>query len=623
MTDGLPKPRSSPPPPKRSIVPPPSPSGRTASPISTPGRGPVRRGLAPSSAPVTRIGIDFGTSSTLISVGEDASPAPRLVRLGDGGIKIEMPSEIAFEPDGSILIGDDAAGASPRAIVARSVKRCFSCPPKGCRHATSCWSRGTGRLDVAGVTHTLDNVVMRVVEHALKIAQAHSSFNSSSILVRIGCPVEFDRKKREALLDPMRYAVGQAELTLNNVTNESNAAAVAFARREGIDVSASNGLLLIVDFGGGSLDTALVSVEQRARERIIITVADAGNNALGGDDVDGEVYSWLLRQLSNEWCIKVDDVRVAFDADYAAQWYVRGVARRGKEQLWHRSTARITLLPERLPVGLASDRLDVDLDLATLNELAEPVLDRMLEVLIRLFRKGGLLSPTQADCHTPKERMAAMRQHAAPHIGQVVLVGGTSRLSCVRSIVSDIFGKDRIAGERILDPVQAVAIGLGYGSGHQTSEMWPLPTTVLLRVYDEEGHAKDYDLYRAYESTYEWHQTVAGRRLEIEKEVTITGTPHRAEIVLCSPSREPYEVAAIKSPRGLTVTVWIDARTTLFRMSEGNTCLYETYLTEFGRRHGEREREERERVREEENRKERERQKHESQLGHLSVFLEN
>ncbi len=495
-----------------------------------------------------------------------------------------MPSEVAFEQDGRILIGDDAAGASPTAIVARSVKRCLRCSPGQCRQRNSCWSRGAGEITVGGRTYKTEDVMRLIIDKACQIAQVPVS--QDEITVRIGCPVQFERSRRQAILSAAVAVADRNDLGLNAVIPESGAAAVAVTQRENV----KDGLALIVDFGGGSLDLALVSVMRRAGGLIAENIAYGGDDLLGGDDIDRAVCEWIEVELARERGLDLHTVRTEFTADHYAQRRLRLAARSAKEALSRQERTVILLTDIPPSLGAASWRPILDRD--TLAELAQPLLGKMVNAFTRLFRAADHLPPDGKRAAEGRfdEQVQELRRIAEAYTVQVVLVGGTSQLLCVRETIGRIFGAEKIVEQRLLKPAEAVALGLAYEIDQELNDALRPPYSIYLHVRYPNGRVDPLCLYRAFTPVYDWSASFGAKSLRYAKQVTIEPGHISAELEIRDAADKPYKRIPLERQfRGQFIRLEIEPRTSLLTVHDGNPHpLLGLYLTRYGRDRDER-----------------------------------
>ena len=219
--------------------------------------------------------------------------------------------------------------------------------------------------------------------------------------VVITVPAYFDDAQRQATKDAARLA----GLKVYRILNEPTAAAVAY----GLD-QCGEGIIAVYDLGGGTFDISILRLEKGVFEVMSV----GGDSALGGDDFDQEVVSWMLRKsgVSKE-CMTPLQLRG-----------IMSEACRAKEAL--------TDLDE---VMVSFGSWQETLSRVQYNELVDPLIDQTMHSLKRAIRDAGL---------KPED------------IGEVVMVGGSTRMLRVRERVESFFNKPPLT---TIDPDKVVAVG--------------------------------------------------------------------------------------------------------------------------------------------------------------------
>jgi molecular chaperone HscA len=350
------------------------------------------------------IGIDLGTTHSLVASVRSGEP----VVLRDEQGEALLPSVVRYLPDGGVRIGRAALEAQtidPRNTIV-SVKRLM----------------GRGYADVAGLKGSWElvdapgMVRIRTVQGELspvevsaqilaKLRQlAEDALADDIVGAVITVPAYFDEAQRQATKD----AAQLAGLTVLRLLNEPTAAAIAY----GLD-SAAEGVYAVYDLGGGTFDISILRLSRGVFE----VLATGGDSALGGDDFDAAIVSWWREQSG----IVLDT-----PADRSA---LRVAARRAREALSDHLEAELSA---ELSDGSHLSRV---LDRETFEQLARPLLDRTRRSVLQAMADAGL---------DPAE------------IAGVVLVGGATRMPCVRDSVARWFGREPLCH---LNPDEVVALG--------------------------------------------------------------------------------------------------------------------------------------------------------------------
>lgn len=217
----------------------------------------------------------------------------------------------------------------------------------------------------------------------------------------ITVPAYFDDAQRQATKDAARLA----GLKVYRLLNEPTAAAVAYGLDQG-----GEGVIAVYDLGGGTFDISIL----RLAKGVFEVMATGGDTALGGDDFDRIVASWLLRQAGvEESSINSLQLREAMVE-----------ACRVKEALTGRSEVAVSF-------GEWRGKLSRE----QFNELVDPLIDRTIRAFKRSLRDAGL---------------------KVNEIDEVVMVGGSTRMPRVRERVEGFSGRQPLTS---IDPDKVVAVG--------------------------------------------------------------------------------------------------------------------------------------------------------------------
>ncbi|MBA3459050.1 MAG: Fe-S protein assembly chaperone HscA [Deltaproteobacteria bacterium] len=352
------------------------------------------------------VGIDLGTTNSLVAHVADASPA---VISGEGGPLV--PSVVNYSLDGVIVVGRLAqarAIEAPRDTLA-SVKRLIGRGLKDLAAVRSLLPYDLGgddravHITVAGGRKVSPVEVSAEVLKELK-RRAESSLNGPIEGAVITVPAYFDDAQRQATRDAGRLA----GLEVMRLLAEPTAAALAYGLDRG-----STGTYAVYDLGGGTFDISILKLVDGVFE----VKATGGDSALGGDDLDREIAKRMLPGLEKA-PMKVIAAAIA-------------EARRAKEALTTMSETVFAIVPavsETYTVKKVITRGD-------LQTWAQPLLERTGKACRRVLK----------DAELEREQLDG-----------VILVGGSTRSPVVREYVADLFGRTPLSD---LDPEQVVALG--------------------------------------------------------------------------------------------------------------------------------------------------------------------
>ena len=357
------------------------------------------------------IGIDLGTTNSLVAYVDDTTGLPRVIPDAEG--RRLLPSIVSFTPAG-ILVGDAARRQLVRqpASTVYSVKRFMGRGYEDVKDELCyfpfrvCAGEGTVRLQIGDREVTPPEVSAIILKTLRERAEAHFGEPIEKAVITV--PAYFNDGQRQATRDAGRIA----GLDVVRIVNEPTAASLAYGLQK-----LHEGVIAVYDLGGGTFDVSIL----RVRDGIFEVLATNGNTHLGGDDFDRAVVLWLL-----------DDVRQRHGV------YLGQQAESMQELRLAAEAAKIRLSTEE------RTRLTIPFDAFTYHR---DIARAELETLI-----APLVARTLAPC---RAALADARLTAAD-IDHVVLVGGSTRVPLVRRRVEELFGK---APHSQLNPDEVVALG--------------------------------------------------------------------------------------------------------------------------------------------------------------------
>jgi len=368
----------------------------------------------------TVIGIDLGTTNTVVSVVRDGQASALL----DETQQVLIPSVVSFHPNGSVLVG---RAAKERRIVDASntiysIKRLIgrSWDSEEVRRARSRFpfemreGPGLASLVVArGETYTLPEISAFVLRRAKSVAEAALGTSIDRAVITV--PANFNDLQRAAT----KVAGRVAGLEVIRILNEPTAAALAYGYGR-----ATSERVAVYDFGGGTFDVTLLDLSNNVFE----VLATAGNTFLGGDDLDLAIAERMSESL-------VAQHRVDARADLQIFERLRAAAEIVKHRLSTESEVRVTV--SEIAHGLGGRSLDFEFSMTRqeLERLASPIVDRTFDVC--------------------REALSIARL-SANDFDQILLVGGSTRIPLVRSRVEEFFKRPLLAS---INPDEVVAIG--------------------------------------------------------------------------------------------------------------------------------------------------------------------
>ena len=348
------------------------------------------------------VGIDLGTTNSLVAALRSGLSEP----LADARGSVILPSAVRYHAD-RVEVGESArlAASSDPFNTVLSVKRLMG---RGLSDVKQLGEQLPYRF-VGGESHMpfIDTVQgpkspVEVSAEILKVLRerAEKTLGGELVGAVITVPAYFDDAQRQATKDAAKLA----GLNVLRLLNEPTAAAVAY----GLDQSAE-GVVAIYDLGGGTFDISVL----RLTGGVFEVLATGGDSALGGDDFDHAIASWMIEQAG-----------LSADLDPGIQRQLLQAACAAKEALTNASSVTVTF-----------GEWSADLTREAFEVLIEPMIARSLKACRRAVRDANIeIEDVQA----------------------VVMVGGSTRVPRVREAVADMFGRQPLTD---IDPDQVVAIG--------------------------------------------------------------------------------------------------------------------------------------------------------------------
>ncbi|WP_371369421.1 Fe-S protein assembly chaperone HscA [Pseudomonas sp. QL9] len=348
------------------------------------------------------VGIDLGTTNSLVAAVRSGTAAP----LPDAEGRLILPSAVRYRADG-IDVGESvkrgAAEDPLNSII--SVKRLMGRGLEDLKQLGGQlpyrFTQGESHMPFIETVQGPKSPVEVSAEILRTLRQrAEATLGGELVGAVITVPAYFDDAQRQATKDAARLA----GLHVLRLLNEPTAAAVAY----GLDKNAE-GVVAIYDLGGGTFDISIL----RLTRGVFEVLATGGDSALGGDDFDHTIAGWVIQQAG-----------LSDDLDPGAQRHLLQVACAAKEALTAEASVEVAYGDWRGQLG--REQFDA---------LIEPLIARSLKACRRAVRDSGI---------------------ELEEVGEVVMVGGSTRVPRVRQAVGELFGRQPLTD---IDPDQVVAIG--------------------------------------------------------------------------------------------------------------------------------------------------------------------
>ncbi|HEY5328568.1 MAG TPA: Fe-S protein assembly chaperone HscA [Acidobacteriaceae bacterium] len=367
------------------------------------------------------VGIDLGTTNSLVAYMQGDQPA---VIPGEDGSAI-VPSVVAFDQD--TQAGFSVGNAARNVLLTNSANAVYSVKRLMGRDladvepelklfpfklAEGLQANEVLKLNVGGLTLTPPEISAYILLQLKKNAERF--FGAEVTRAVITVPAYFNDAQRQATKDAGRIA----GLDVLRLVNEPTAAALAY----GLDKK-RDGIIAVYDFGGGTFDISILKLH----EGIFEVVATGGDTHLGGDDIDN-----LLTAVA------IDDIQGDLGVDVRSNPEVIQQLRKAViDAKIALSDADSTRLQLALPDGKHYLR---EVTREQFEQLIAAVVDRTAQP-VKQALKDAALTPEQID--------------------EVVMVGGSTRIPAVRTMVAQLFDLDS-RGKKLhteLNPDEVVALG--------------------------------------------------------------------------------------------------------------------------------------------------------------------
>jgi len=363
------------------------------------------------------IGIDLGTTNSVVAIVEGGEPK---VLINEEGARV-TPSVVGFSKDGEILVGGPAkrqAVVNPENTVF-SMKRLmgmrfdeFKDEIKHLPYKVVKSKNDDAWIEVNGKQYSPPEISSNVLKKLKKAAEDYLGAEVSEAVITV--PAYFNDSQRQATKDAGKIA----GLEVKRIINEPTAAALSY----GFDKK-SEGIIAVYDLGGGTFDISILEVG----DNVIEVKSTNGDTHLGGDDFDRLVMEYIIEEFKKESGIDLSSDKMALQR-------LRQEAEKAKTELSNTLETEINL-PFITADASGPKHLVMKITRAKFEQLVEDKIKGTLGPCKQALKDAGL---------------------KAGDIGEVILVGGSTRIPMVQKVVTDFFGKDPHKG---INPDEVVAMG--------------------------------------------------------------------------------------------------------------------------------------------------------------------
>ncbi|MXW64982.1 MAG: molecular chaperone DnaK [Bacteroidetes bacterium SB0662_bin_6] len=371
------------------------------------------------------IGIDLGTTNSVVSVMEGGEPA---VITNSEGART-TPSVVAYKKDGERLVGMPAkrqAITNPQNTIA-SIKRFMGrqygeveSEIKTVPYEVTRGDNNTARVKVGDRVYTPQEISAMVLQKLKQTAEDYLGEKVTEAVVTV--PAYFNDAQRKAT----KEAGEIAGLNVRRIINEPTAAALAY----GLDKKEKEDeVVAVYDLGGGTYDISILELGDGVFE----VKATYGDTHLGGDDFDQRLIDYIADEFQKQEGI---DLR----KDKMALQRLKEAAEKAKIELSGQTQTNINL-PFITATEDGPKHLTLDITRAAFEKLVDDLVERTIPPMEKALKDAGV---------------------SRDDIDEIILVGGSTRLPKIQEVVENFFGKKP---NRSVNPDEVVAVGAAVQGG--------------------------------------------------------------------------------------------------------------------------------------------------------------
>ncbi|HCR81913.1 molecular chaperone DnaK [Muricomes intestini] len=347
------------------------------------------------------IGIDLGTTNSCVAVMEGGQPT---VIANTEGART-TPSVVAFTKTGERLVGEPAK----RQAVTNADKTISSIKREmGTDH----------KVTIDDKKYSPQEISAMILQKMKADAEGYLGEKVTEAVITV--PAYFNDAQRQATKDAGKIA----GLDVKRIINEPTAAALAY----GLD-NEKEQKIMVYDLGGGTFDVSIIEIG----DGVIEVLSTAGNNRLGGDDFDQKITDYMLADFKSKEGVDLSTDKMALQR-------LKEAAEKAKKELSSATTTNINL-PFITATSEGPKHFDMNLTRAKFDELTHDLVEKTAEPVRRALSDAGI---------------------NASELGQVLLVGGSTRVPAVQEEVKRLTGKEP---SKSLNPDECVALGASVQGG--------------------------------------------------------------------------------------------------------------------------------------------------------------
>ncbi len=376
------------------------------------------------------IGIDLGTTNSCVSIMD--GDKSKVIENSEGDRT--TPSYVAFTDDNETLVGQSAkrqAVTNPTNTL-YAIKRLI-----GRKFDEDAVQKDIKLVPYSIVKNTNDDAWVEVngkkmappevsAKILMKMKQTAEDYLGSEVKEAvITVPAYFNDSQRQATKDAGKIA----GLDVKRIINEPTAAALAY----GLDKASNEKKVVVYDLGGGTFDVSIIEMTKIDGEQQFEVLSTSGDTFLGGEDFDLRLIDYLVDEFKKDQGI---DLR----QDPLAVQRLKEAAEKAKIEL-SSSTQTDINLPYVTADASGPKHMNLKLSRAKLESLVDDLVQKTLEPCKTALKDAGI---------------------SVSEIGEVILVGGQTRMPKVQETVKDFFNREP---KKDVNPDEAVAMGAAIQAG--------------------------------------------------------------------------------------------------------------------------------------------------------------
>jgi molecular chaperone DnaK len=376
------------------------------------------------------IGIDLGTTNSCVAIMEGGKP--KVIENSEGART--TPSIVAYTDNDEILVGAPAKRqavtnakntvfAAKRLIGRRfeekEVQKDIGLMPYRIMKADN----GDAWVEVRGKKIAPQQVSAEVLRKMKKTAEDYLGEPVTEAVITV--PAYFNDSQRQATKDAGRIA----GLDVKRIINEPTAAALAF----GMDKKEGDRKIAVYDLGGGTFDISIIEIAAVEGEHQFEVLSTNGDTFLGGEDFDQRVIDYIVTEFKKEQGVDLSK-------DVLALQRLKEAAEKAKIELSSSQSTDINL-PYITADATGPKHLSLKITRAKFESLVDELIERTIRPCEIALKDSGL---------------------KLSDIGDVILVGGMTRMPKVQEKVKEFFGREP---RKDVNPDEAVAVGAAIQGG--------------------------------------------------------------------------------------------------------------------------------------------------------------